>query len=431
MSSTSSHNVPTDWEANERSSNDPRTLGPGDIIWAKFSIPRVIEKTNRRREHYEGNLTPEQAKEIGPMEVSPGSSRKRHSGLFIPQPQKSSSLDSDIPDDALRDRPCLVLFTCQRGSDVGYISAPLTQLKGLKPEQSTFRETPGFYKMIYPVSPQARFKIPAGPNGVSRPQKLLPIPGWETRSDHQYCTLGEPSKPTKGVSPPPPYEAATPTMSAPPPPLPINSTSSTDPLSSTPPSSSTSPTPYPLIRELIFVSLIVTPLVLLPYIPLRRKLSRLSRQVHELTKQHDITLRQSILTQDRDSMVLKRLKLDLGKYREEVRNEVRGVKDKSEGVVQEVGSLKADVHRLAKEVRKVGELAEKEQGYVRISPRTLEEIASSFVDIAAFVEEMETMEGLERRGLDPRGIEKMRRLAMNLHAAAQASAEVKWNPLNV
>ncbi|KAG8948557.1 hypothetical protein FRC00_008545, partial [Tulasnella sp. 408] len=160
-------------------------------------------------------------------------------------------------------------------------------------------------------------------------------------------------------------------------------------------------------------------------------LSRLSQHVHELTKQHDITSRQSILTQDRDSMVLKRLKLDLGRYTEEVRNEVRGVKDKSEGVVQEVGSLKADVARLAKEVRKVAQLAEKEQGYVRISPRMLEEIASSFVDIAAFVEEMETMEGLERRGLDPRGIEKMRRLAMNLHAVAQASAEVKWNPLNV
>lgn len=64
-------------------------------------------------------------------------------------------------------------------------------------------------------------------------------------------------------------------------------------------------------------------------------------------------------------MVLKRLKLDLGKYTEEVRNEVRGVKDKSEGVVQEVGSLKADVARLAKEVRKVAQLAEKEQGYVK------------------------------------------------------------------
>ncbi|KAG8890227.1 hypothetical protein FRC00_014332, partial [Tulasnella sp. 408] len=54
---------------------------------------------------------------------------------------------------------------------------------------------------------------------------------------------GEPSKTTKGVGPPPPYEAATPTMSAPPPPLPINSTPSTDPLSSRPPSPSTSPTP--------------------------------------------------------------------------------------------------------------------------------------------------------------------------------------------
>lgn len=125
-------------------------------------------------------------------------------------------------------------------------------------------------------------------------------------------------------------------------------------------------------------------------------------------------------------MIVKRLKLDLGKHQEEVWKEVRGVKDKSEGLVGEVGLVKADVQRLAKEVRKVGELmVQNEQGYVRISPRTLEEIASSFVDIAAFVEEMETMEGLERRGLDPRGIEKMRRLAMNLHAVAQASAEGK------
>lgn len=124
-------------------------------------------------------------------------------------------------------------------------------------------------------------------------------------------------------------------------------------------------------------------------------------------------------------MILQRLKLDLGNYKEEVWKEVGGVKEKGEGVEKRMGLLKTDVERLAKQVRNAAAAAEKEQEYVRISPRTLEEIASSFVDIAAFVEEMETMEGLERRGLDPRGIEKMRRLAMNLHAAAQVSTEVK------
>ncbi|KAG8910977.1 hypothetical protein FRC01_006004, partial [Tulasnella sp. 417] len=120
---------------------------------------------------------------------------------------------------------------------------------------------------------------------------------------------GEPSKPTRAVGSSAPNEAVTPTISAPPPIAPMSPTpASTDPLPSTPPSE---PTPYPLIRELVLVSLIVTPLVFLPYLPLRRKLSRLSQHVHQLTKQHDVSTRQAILAQDRDSMILKQLKLDL------------------------------------------------------------------------------------------------------------------------
>ena len=73
----------------------------------------------------------------------------------------------------------------------------------------------------------------------------------------------------------------------------------------------------------------------------------------------------------------------------------------------------------------------------RLSPQVIEEIASSFVDVAGFIEEVETMvrpplgivapwltltqEGLERRGIDPRGVDKMRRLAMNLHATANGT----------
>lgn len=191
MSSASSHNVPIDWEANERSSNDPGTLGPGDVIWSRVSFERTIEQTERRREGYEAHLTLEAAKEIGRMEVATGSSRKRHSGCsFVSEPRKSNSLDSDIPDKAAPERPSLVLFTCKRGSDSCFISAPLSQLRERRPEQTTFCDRQGFYKMIYPVTPGARFDIPAGPDGPSRPQKLLPIPGWETRSDRQYCALG-------------------------------------------------------------------------------------------------------------------------------------------------------------------------------------------------------------------------------------------------
>ncbi|KAG8904013.1 hypothetical protein FRC00_014331, partial [Tulasnella sp. 408] len=191
MSSASPHSVPTDWEANERSSNDPGTLGPGDIIWARISMKHVIEKTETLRERYEGNLTPQQAREIGRMDVATGSSRKRHSGCsFVSEPKRSNTVDSDVPDKAAPGRPCLVLFTCQRGSDLAYISAPLTRLRGRTPEQSTFSQTQGFYDMIYPVSPGARFDLPPGPDGASRPQKLLPIPEWETRSKNQYCALG-------------------------------------------------------------------------------------------------------------------------------------------------------------------------------------------------------------------------------------------------
>jgi len=60
-----------------------------------------------------------------------------------------------------------------------------------------------------------------------------------------------------------------------------------------------------------------------------------------------------------------------------------------------------------------------------LNAKTLDEIASSLVDIAAFVEEVETLEGLERRGSDPRGVEKMRKLALKLHSLAGSASTAK------
>ncbi|KAG8900775.1 hypothetical protein FRB99_005765 [Tulasnella sp. 403] len=181
-----------------------------------------------------------------------------------------------------------------------------------------------------------------------------------------------------------------------------------------------------LTRDLVVVALVVAPLVFLPFIPLRRRLGGISKEVGEMKALQRETMLQSSLVQDRDAKMLRAIRSTIQKHQEGsgqrmdfMQKEIGALQaslgEERTRLEKEVSLVRADIVHLAERVETAA--TEKESG-VKLPPRTLEEIAAAFVDIAAFVEEMETLEGLERRGKDPRGVERMRRLAMNLHALA-------------
>ncbi|KAG8869447.1 hypothetical protein FRB98_002551, partial [Tulasnella sp. 332] len=200
-----------------------------------------------------------------------------------------------------------------------------------------------------------------------------------------------------------------------------------------------------IIRELAIVSLIIAPLALLPILTIRHGLRRISSQVHEITALQAESLRASSTTQliatqsaARDRAVLEATRMDLMKHKtnagmrlgnmgkevqalrkglEEARSrtEVEDLaKEDAQAAKREVVAMRNDLKAMALAVN----LVAKGKNGVGLSPQTLDEMASSLVDIAAFIEEVETLEGLERKGSDPRGIEKIRKLALKLHTLA-------------
>ncbi|KAG9015808.1 hypothetical protein FRB95_009140 [Tulasnella sp. JGI-2019a] len=197
-----------------------------------------------------------------------------------------------------------------------------------------------------------------------------------------------------------------------------------------------------LIRELAIVSLIVAPLALLPLLATRHGLRRISQHVHEIKTLQADAIHQSSLMSSRAAMQdrtrLESMRMEFMKHREvsgmrlgtmgkEVRElqkilaEVKSRADADAQAVEdglsaksEVAAVRNDMKALALAVHTVA----KGQAGVHLSAQTLEGMASSLVDIAAFIEEVETLEGLERRGSDPRGVEKIRKLALKLHSVA-------------
>jgi len=169
----------------------------------------------------------------------------------------------------------------------------------------------------------------------------------------------------------------------------------------------------------------------------------MAAQVSEMRAMHEVATREATLAHDRDLTALKAMRLELHRNREEHTLKVAGFQqevsalrkaleedEKKKGWLlglglgkirkmdeQMVDSLRMDFRDLANKVQVQSERSAK----LSLGPQTLEEIAASFVDIAAFIEEMEVTEGLERKGSDPRGVDKMRKLAMKLHALAAAN----------
>ncbi|KAG8917368.1 hypothetical protein FRC01_002498, partial [Tulasnella sp. 417] len=188
------------WRPNERRSSNPNIPGPGEIVYAKVSVSYAVQNTSKLRNNFPGCSTRKEGQsqkedqEKGWMTVATGSNQGRDRGnaqTSIPKPpQKSSTLASDTPEQRPTERPCLVVFTCEQGTELTYIVAPLTRLDACTPEQSTLSKVLGFYRMIYPVTGESCFKIPYGPCGDFLWQKLLPIPGWKDGSGKQYCLLG-------------------------------------------------------------------------------------------------------------------------------------------------------------------------------------------------------------------------------------------------
>ncbi|KAG8980193.1 hypothetical protein FRB90_007765, partial [Tulasnella sp. 427] len=97
-------------------------------------------------------------------------------------------------------------------------------------------------------------------------------------------------------------------IETPAPPSPPAPTSTAPP---SPPSHPPSSTPYPLIRELALVSLVLTPLILLPYLPLRRRLTHLSQRLDHLGKQNDVLSKQVVLQLDRDGQIVRHLRAEV------------------------------------------------------------------------------------------------------------------------
>ena len=230
-------------------------------------------------------------------------------------------------------------------------------------------------------------------------------------------------------------------------------------LSSRPGPSSIAPSESNLVRELTLVSLVVLPLLALPFLPLRKRLNRISAHVSDMKSVTQTALRQASIAQDRDLTLLEGLRADLARHKESTDVQLRDIKvaqaligerqAKSERFHGDLKKLKADVQTLSTLLTTVKQDGNKYVSSLstarpnlmmvlfRLSPQVIEEIASSFVDVAGFIEEVETMvrpplgimapwltltqEGLERRGIDPRGVDKMRRLAMNLHATANGT----------
>jgi len=58
-----------------------------------------------------------------------------------------------------------------------------------------------------------------------------------------------------------------------------------------------------------------------------------------------------------------------------------------------------------------------------VPPEILKELGATIGHIAAFMDEIELKDGLERKGDDPRGIEKARAVALKLQSLADSKTE--------
>jgi len=183
-----------------------------------------------------------------------------------------------------------------------------------------------------------------------------------------------------------------------------------------------------LSREVAIISLVATPFIVLPLLYFRR-LRTLSDRVLEIKALQTEVLRQSTASShragDRALEAVRAHEKSTGRDMLALRKDFEAIKvaanEQNENLARDVAAMRSEMKALSSRVQTV---ADKEPA-VSLSAKTLDEMASSLVDVAAFVEEVETLEGLERRGTDPRGIQKMRQLALKLHSLAGAAPQDK------
>lgn len=179
---------------------------------------------------------------------------------------------------------------------------------------------------------------------------------------------------------------------------------------------------YPTMVHFIMASVMLTPLALLPYIPIRRRLVRLSRQL-ESCSQGVATLRRDMVDAGHGDDIL-RLKSEIDVLKREVSATRQQLGASSKELATTRDALAASNARHDGAAH--GMLADIAQLRARteIPSDVLGSMGDSFAAMAHFVEEMELKHGLNPRAgwdRDPRGIVAMRQTALRLKAIRGAA----------
>ncbi|KDQ64674.1 hypothetical protein JAAARDRAFT_28313 [Jaapia argillacea MUCL 33604] len=164
--------------------------------------------------------------------------------------------------------------------------------------------------------------------------------------------------------------------------------------------------------HLAVITAILLPFALLPYMSLRRQLGMLHRRVDEVAGTSRALHHHLKSTLQQTSIQ---------------REEVLGLKEQLQDLRREVGALRDDSHR--KEVAQAGadtaiqhhiQSLLDERKYTRTQLSALHELGTSLADIASFMHEVELKTGMIGGGVDSRGIDRLRKLALKLQPGSSS-----------
>ncbi|KZW04053.1 hypothetical protein EXIGLDRAFT_758354 [Exidia glandulosa HHB12029] len=174
---------------------------------------------------------------------------------------------------------------------------------------------------------------------------------------------------------------------------------------------------FPTMVHFIMASVVLTPLALLPYLPIRARLVRLSRQVQGCNKAI-AALRQDVtsVSHAEDMVGLKAeveaLRRSNAAAREQLASATRDLTAMREAIAASIAQQNAIAHSVNEELAQLRARAD-------LPPDVLGGLGDGFAAMANFVEETEIIFGLNTRAgldLDRRGISTMRQTALRLKA---------------
>ncbi|KAF8491417.1 hypothetical protein JB92DRAFT_3128362 [Gautieria morchelliformis] len=215
---------------------------------------------------------------------------------------------------------------------------------------------------------------------------------------------------------------------------------------STDPRQTTSTTPENdkrFFHVLVFGSLLV-PFICIPYIPIRRHLLLLRRSIHALSDntalvQHELSntllntqLRKEETLKLADQLHALRVKFDATSKRVAECENARLISERDMAERLRAASDRAadaDAARLKSEeaLRRQIDILRRRANMERrvlIPYEVLQDVCTSLGDTAAFIEEVEIQLGWSHSIPRDRGIDRMRQLALRLHAMAQAKVRL-------